>query len=76
MSGIRLLVADWYGVYVPQKFVEMYDTDQWGIPEENAKILEAGPDENWYWDEWDNALISAKFIDENGYGLCSLVGCG
>ena len=66
MSGIRLLVADWHGVYVPQQFVEQYDNEQWGIGKEDMDTLLAGPENDWYWETWVTVLDNASYTDENG----------
>ena len=66
MSGIRLLVSDHHGVYVPQAFVEMYDNEQWGISQEDMDILVDGPDNESYWDTWDSVTGDASLKDING----------
>lgn len=68
MSGIRLLVSDWHGVYIPQRFAEDYDMDQWNIKDYDAEILRSGPNESneSYWYVWDNVIDNAEYTDENG----------
>ena len=66
MSGLSLLVSDSCGVYVPLRFVTDMDLAQWsGIRDEDVKILEAGPDAEWYWEAWDSVLGSA-YANING----------
>lgn len=73
MNAITLILSDARGVYIPRDFV----TDQfgdiaqahcaaWGIEPEDAEILAAGPDNEFYWDTWDDVLDYAEFTDENG----------
>ena len=60
MSGLSLLVSDSCGIYIPLRFVTDMDLAQWsGIRDEDVKILEAGPDAEWYWEAWDSVLGSA-----------------
>ena len=60
MSGLSLLVSDSAGIYVPLRFVTDMDLSQWsGINDEDVKILQAGPDAEWYWEAWDSVLGSA-----------------
>ena len=66
MSGINILLNDSRGVYIPQCFAESFDTNEWSVRAEDADILKAGPDHEWYWEAWDNALNSAVFTDDDG----------
>lgn len=67
MSGIILLVADWHGVYIPQHFVEYFNTIKWGISDKDVCDVAGGPDEcEWYWDTWESILNQAEYTDENG----------
>lgn len=67
MSGTALLVDGAHGVYVPQSFVECYRAKDWGITNEDDAILLHGPDDEWYWETWDNVLDYAKYVDDQGY---------
>lgn len=73
MNAVILILSDSRGVYIPRDFV----TDQcgeiaedhcekWGISHEDAEILAAGPDHEFYWDTWDDVLDKAEFTDDNG----------
>ena len=66
MFGINILLNDSHGVYIPQFFVEKFDTNEWSVRAEDADILKAGPNHEWYWEAWDNALNSAVFTDDDG----------
>ncbi len=50
----ELVVDGHHGVYAPQFFVEMYEDDLTGVDREDVKTVLAGPDEEWYWEAWDN----------------------
>ena len=55
-----------YGIYVPQSFAERYDMNAWHVSPEDAKILLAGPDHEFYWDTWDDVLGHAYYEREDG----------
>lgn len=62
MSGLKLLVSDRNGVYVPQMFANDHDLDLWnGIDSDDRETLLAGPDHELYWEAWDSVLSSATF---------------
>jgi len=65
MSGIQILVGDHYGVYVPQRFMEAFYYDKFNVSEANRIILSEGPDNEFYWEAWDDVLRTAEYIDEN-----------
>lgn len=57
-----VLVNGAHGVYVPRQFVLEYLWDQWGVDEDDAKILKAGPDHDEYWEAWDAVLNDAALV--------------
>lgn len=62
MDAINLLVGDSAGIYVPQRFVENYDTSLWSnIDPEDVATIEQGPDHEWYWEAWSNILDNATY---------------
>lgn len=63
---IEILADSNRGRYIPQHFAEACDTEQWGIDPEDAAVLLAGPDHEWYWETWDTVLSNAKFTDSAG----------
>jgi len=65
MNGIRLLLSDSRGVYIPRAFVECFDLNQWNIDSKYTERL-SSPDNEWYWDNWDVVLNNAKHIDNGG----------
>jgi hypothetical protein len=71
MSGLELLLSDNRGVYIPRDFADLFSfdntlTDGWsGVSAEDIEILNAGPDEDCYWEAWDDVLNNAKYTDEN-----------
>lgn len=56
-----MLVPDHHGIYVPKTFVENYDPHVWNVKEEDANVLEAGPDGQYYWETWDDVLGYAYY---------------
>jgi len=66
-----LLVNDSAGVYVPQDFVNSVGNtaeevaQKWNVNVEDVKIIQQGPDEESYWDAWDNILRDAWTIHED-----------
>ena len=67
INGIELLLDSWRGIYIPQDFVKIYDPQEWGITEEDADILASGPDNELYWETWDDVIHNAEYTDKNGY---------
>lgn len=52
------------GQYIPQHFAECIDRSKLhGASDEDMATLEAGPDEDWYWEAWVNVLDNATVID-------------
>jgi hypothetical protein len=65
----RLIVADNWGVYIPQRFCEGMDSaDSARLNVDHADVLvcQAGPEQEWYWEAWQNILDSATVTDSNG----------
>jgi len=60
------------GIYLPQDFTRKYDLDDCGpdIDPEDWAIVENGPDEEFYWEAWDNILENARILaDGHFWGL-------
>lgn len=66
MSDRVYLLNGAYGIYVPQAFAENCDPSEWGISGEDAAVLRAGPDHEWYWETWDRVLCNARRTDKDG----------
>lgn len=66
MSGLKLLVSDHHGIYVPHTFLTHYDENQWNVLPEDAHFIEDGPENESYWDAWNYTLDNASYKDENG----------
>jgi hypothetical protein len=66
MSGIRIIVGDSQGVYIPESFVNNWSEGWSAIEPEDVKIIEEGPEADFYWDAWDNILRDAFLVDQNG----------
>lgn len=65
MSGIKLLLSDVRGVYIPRDFVHNFDIDKWHIDSKYVHLL-SSPDDEFYWDYWDVVCSNAYFVDELG----------
>ena len=59
-TEMHCLVDELYGQYVPQRFATNYSMEQWGIRQEDASILIAGPDHPEYDETWEQVLRYAK----------------
>lgn len=61
-NGLNLLVSDQHGIYVPKAFAERYDLSLWSnIDPDDLRIIEEGPDAEFYWDAWNSILSSAEY---------------
>jgi len=57
------------GVYIPQHFAESVVRDAVrGVSERDWRTLEAGPDEEWYWETW-NRVEQNAILTEPGTGI-------
>ena len=65
MSGIQLLLSDARGVYIPRDFCQNFDLCQWHTKKDYQDIL-SNPNNEFYWDYWDELLSNAYFVDELG----------
>lgn len=65
LDAIECLLSDARGVYIPRDFVANFDMGEWGLDFERDKwaldTCAAGPDEDGYWDAWDEILRVAEF---------------
>lgn len=60
-----LLVSDTWGIYIPQRFAEIVDRSEMpDVLEETWRILEDGPENDFYWDAWDEVL-NERFSDDS-----------
>ena len=75
ISGVKLLISDQDGIYVPRTFARNFhllrsnvDTELgWkGISEWEEQTLLAGPTDSDYWEAWQSVLGHATFIDLAG----------
>ena len=64
MKSIVCLVDSAHGSYVPQAFIELYDTDAWHVKPADVEILRAGPDHELYWETWANVEDRAYLVDD------------
>jgi len=63
-DNAMLLLDSASGVYIPQRFAEEIDRDcVYGVSDYDFAILEAGPDNDQYWDSWADVLDRAQILD-------------
>ena len=56
-----LFLNDAHGIYIPQLFAEQVIRETVsGVTDEDWQILEDGPDNEWYWEAWNNVETSAR----------------
>lgn len=63
LDAVEHLLSDARGQYIPRDFIANFDITQWGIDPESwaANTCAAGPDEDEYWDAWDEILRKAEY---------------
>lgn len=70
MSGLKLLLSDSRGVYIPRDFTECFDMEAWNVSEEDASILQGDPygeDSDVLWSTWHYVLDNAHYVDKEGH---------
>ena len=69
MTGVHILLSDARGIYIPRDFIDdvFYEVGKsWkGISEGARLSISEGPDNEYYWDNWDDVLNNAVFTDGN-----------
>lgn len=67
MSGLKLLITDSMGIYIPKIFCENHNMEDFGVTLTDAdrEILQDPYDEQ-YWEVWDTIERNARRIDEEG----------
>lgn len=66
---MMLWLSDARGVFIPRDFAASFADRAKavsGVSDEDWQTLEAGPDEEWYWEAWENVLRDAVVTDEHG----------
>jgi hypothetical protein len=66
---MMLWLSDARGVFIPRDFARSFvdrAKSVTGVIEEQWQVLEAGPDQELYWDVWDEVIGGAIITDENG----------
>lgn len=71
MAIVAVLLDSHRGVYIPRDFAQDFrfagpnGQEGWeGIDPENLEILRKGPDEEFYWEAWENVLNNAFYKNE------------
>ena len=70
IEDVVLLADSHHGVYRPQLVVQQYlDHPMWDwskVSKEDIDAVLAGPDNEWYWEAWDDIMCEVKVVDEEG----------
>ncbi len=64
-DNVKLLISDTAGIYIPRNFYEHYDLPTWGLKISDYRDL-SHPDNEGYWESWDDLLKEAKHTDDKG----------
>lgn len=65
LANIEILLDSNRGIYIPRDFVNGFDMKYWGISEYLAQEC-SDPDNENYWDAWNDILDKAKYKAEDG----------
>ena len=63
---IEVVVDGGYGVYAPQVFIEKYQSRLHGVDVDDIISLLNGPEDEWYWEAWENVLDNGVLEDDDG----------
>lgn len=66
MDTIKLLIDEAAGIYIPRNFYENFDMPTWGL-NINYFLDLSHPDNEFYWEAWDEALAQATYLDDDGH---------
>jgi len=70
IEDVVLLADSHHGVYIPQLVVQQYlEHPMWDwskVSKEDIDSVLAGPDNEWYWEAWENIENEVKVVDEEG----------
>lgn len=65
-QGIEILCDSHHGQYIPKIMIKRLIDNGWqGITDENVDDCRY-PDQEWYWEAWNDVVNNANFADENG----------
>jgi len=64
---MTLILSDARGQYIPRDFTSTVARERvTGVSDEDWAILESGPDNELYWDAWQEVEQDARITDDNG----------
>lgn len=63
----ELLLDDHRGIYIPQAFYDYFDFAAWGLHKSAYPEL-ASPNNEWYWEAWDEVLREATMKETTSDG--------
>lgn len=62
----KLLLSDAQGVYIPKIFAEICNPIAWRLSQELVDAIKEGPENEYYWDDWQEVLENACHKDQWG----------
>lgn len=67
---MKVIMSDSWGIYIPQRWTEHWYHDGWTIDttddlDELFECINDGPENESYWDAWDEIYQNAYFTDEH-----------
>lgn len=67
-QAVQLLLSDARGIYIPRDFLDILNSSNWVLPEDNEHYLSdlSDPNSEYYWEAWDWVIDNAKYVDEQG----------
>lgn len=77
MRNVNLVLDSARGVYIPRDFVtdsqggiDRAHCQKWHINEDDALLLALGPEQEWYWETWEQVLNNAHcMVDGKRFAL-------
>ena len=67
MDTMELVIDGSAGIYSPKYFAELFGDQVKNVKPEDLETLLAGPEDEWYWEAWQNFQMYGKieFRDED-----------
>ena len=64
----ELLYSDRHGQYIPKCFYDDFKNcpEKWNLTQDEIDALQ-NPDDEWYWEAWEQVCNNAKFKDDDGH---------
>ena len=66
MDNVNLILSDARGIYIPRDFVLEFDLSKWSGVSDWARTECADPNNEHYWEAWDEILCNAVYTSDDG----------